>query len=161
MITQSELKEKFHYDPNTGLLKKICKTKNYTPRIDSFGWKGNGYLNIVILKQRYLAHRLAWLYMTGEWPEQIDHINHIKDDNRWSNLREVTNQENAMNRKLRKDNKSGCTGIHWHKSDLRWYAIIRVANELKYLGSFKYKFDAICVRKSAELKYGFHENHGK
>jgi len=104
-------------------------------------------------------HRLAWLYMTGEWPEnQIDHINHIGTDNRWVNLRDT--DENPMNRGMQGNNTSGFTGVSWHKYGKKWQAEMQVGGEHIHIGYFTNKQQAIDARKSANIEYGFHENHG-
>ncbi|HFE8851911.1 TPA: HNH endonuclease signature motif containing protein, partial [Pseudomonas aeruginosa] len=98
---------------------------------------------IGIFGKIYLEHRLAWLYMTGEWPEeQIDHINQISTDNRWSNIRPATHTENARNAPKRKDNSSGITGVGLHKASGRWRARVNLSGSSIFLGYFKEKRDA-------------------
>ncbi len=161
MITQAELKELLHYNPETGVFKWKKKTANCIEIGDMAGClNSRGYLIICINSKNYYAHRLAWLYMTGEWPVQIDHINHIKDDNSWINLRETTSQENSKNRSLRKTNKSGVIGVGWCKQSNKWKTGIKISQKAIHLGYFTDKFEAICARKSAERKYEFHPNHG-
>jgi len=92
---------------------------------------------------------------------QIDHINGDRCDNRLLNLRVVSPQVNAMNRSNRSDNTSGCLGVCWHPSTQKWRARIKVMGKQKSLGLFAEKIDAICARKDAEKKYGFHRNHGR
>lgn len=121
----------------------------------------HGYVGIKVFGKLYLAHRLAYLYMLGETPDEVDHINHIRADNRWVNLRDVTRSENCKNNSKRKDNASGVTGVHWKKRDSRWVAQIRVDKETLWLGQFVKFSDAVDARKNAEVLYGFHENHGK
>ena len=119
------------------------------------------YLLIRINYIGYLAHRLAWVYMTGEWPTtQIDHINHSGSDNRWINLRDVSSSENSRNSSKYKRNKSGFNGVHFYKARRKWIAYIKHNSKLIYLGVFEDKEDAIDARKAANIKYGFHENHG-
>lgn len=120
-----------------------------------------GYFCCCIEYKSYLLHRVIWFYMTGEWPNQIDHINGIRTDNRWCNLREVSPAENNKNQKLRTDNKSKQVGVFWFKQHQKWGANIRINKKLKYLGIFDEFEDAVAVRKAAEIKYGFHENHGR
>ena len=107
--------------------------------------------------------KIAWFLHTGEDPGdmQIDHIGGQRDRNNFSNLRLVDNQGNAMNQRKRSNNKSGITGVYWHSRDEIWEAKIGVNGKLKNLGSFDDKFEAICARKSAEKRIGYHENHGK
>jgi len=100
--------------------------------------------------------------MTGKLPEdQIDHINGDPTDNRWENLRDVTNKENQMNRKLGSNNTSGFVGVYWDNSHDRWRSQIWHNSKKVNIGSFKNKQDAIEARKQANIKYGYHENHGK
>ncbi len=107
-------------------------------------------------------HRLAWLYMYGEWPVgDIDHINGIRDDNRLINLRSVSRQENLRNRRTGRNNTSGVMGVNWDKSLGKWRSSIGIGGKTKHLGVSHYKWDVICLRKSAEMKYGFHLNHGR
>lgn len=97
--------------------------------------------------------------MTGEWPDQVDHINGIRDDNRWCNLRDVDNQGNAKNQKMRSDNKSGVTGVC--RKDGKWLSYIYVKGNRVDLGLLDNLDDAVKIRKQAELKYKFHRNHGR
>ena len=122
----------------------------------------DGYVVINIDGKRIYAHRIAYLFITGNWPEKdIDHINGIRDDNRWENLRVVNCQENSKNQKIRKNNTSGVTGVSWYKNYQKWLVRIHDHNGRSIkLGYFEDFFEAVCRRKSAELDYGYHENHG-
>lgn len=128
---------------------------------------GDGYLQINFVNNGCLvnrkAHRIAWLLHTGEDPgnKQIDHIDRDKTNNRFSNLRLVNNQNNNMNKSKPKNNTSGIVGVYWRKDRDKWEVKINEEGELQYLGIFEDKFEAICARKSAERKLGYHENHGK
>jgi len=162
IITQAQLKEVLHYNPNTGLFEWIDRLSNRVKINDVAGTLSNGYITIQVFSKLYQAHRLAWLYMTGSWPkEHIDHINHIRDDNRWINIRGATNSENQKNKTKRKDNKSGVTGVCWDKQRQKWSSELKVDGVKVHLGRNTDKFEAICARKSADNKYGFHENHGR
>jgi len=161
ILTQHELKTHLHYHPITGVFTRLNAPQKKTGSVN----KG-GYLQISIKCKLYYAHRLAWLYMTGEWPKnQIDHINHEKLDNRITNLREVTNQENGRNQKPRKQSKSGAIGVSPYIREGRcdrWQAQINSSNGTPvHLGFFIRKEDAVLARKKAEVLYGFHPNHGK
>lgn len=121
----------------------------------------DGYRSISIDGKNFKEHRLVWLYVNGEMPkDQIDHVNHIRDDNRIENLRVVSNQENSRNVTMRNNNTTGVMGVCRYKRDNRWRACINVDGKTKHLGYFEDFFEAICARKSAEPKNGFHENHG-
>jgi len=91
----------------------------------------------------------------------VDHINHIRDDNRWENLRLVSASGNSRNRGMSSRNTSGVTGVTWSRSKSRWVAQIKVDKENKTLGVFTDFSEAVNARKNAEVLYGFHENHGK
>lgn len=117
-----------------------------------------GYRRIKINGELYPVSRLAWFYMEGYWPEyQIDHINRVKDDNRWENLRHVSGLCNTRNASVAKNNRSGITGVHWCKKSSKWCAKIGVLWEMIGLGYFKSKTDAVYARWQAEVEYGFPE----
>lgn len=120
-----------------------------------------GYCIINIGRSRHRAHRIVWVMMTSEQPDQIDHINGIRSDNRFENLRSVSNQQNARNQRLKENNTSGHAGVAWHKKHSKWISYIRVDGRMIYLGLFSEKENAVNARRHAELEYGFHENHGK
>lgn len=156
------LKEYLSYNPDTGIFTWIKPTSSRVKAGSIAGGdRGKGYLSVCINGNKYYLHRLAWFFMTGKWPEhQVDHINHIKTDNRWVNLREVTLLENQKNQAPHKNNESGVTGVQWHKAARKWCSVICVKGKNKHLGLFEDKFEAICARLSANNKYGFHANHG-
>lgn len=160
MITQKELKILFVYDESLGVLKRRV-TRGSAKKGSIAGCMNHGYRDILINKRTYKAHRLIWLYVYGVWPKhEIDHINHIKTDNRVCNLREATRTQNNKNASRRKDNTTGVTGVGFFKRGDTWRARIHINGELTHLGYFFDKFEAICTRKSAENRYGYHINHG-
>lgn len=111
--------------------------------------------------KRYLAHRVAWLLMTGDWPKgDIDHIDGNSLNNRFANLRDVTHQQNTKNQKLRSTNRSGVNGVTWCKKSGKWLATIKIDGRYKYLGEFSEISDAAEARAAANRKYGFSERHG-
>ena len=122
---------------------------------------GREYCKGSIFKRLYYKHRLIWFMVTGEWPNQIDHINGNSLNNSWANLRNVNNQENGKNAKRSKANKSGRIGVCWATKDNAWRASIGVSGKTRFLGNFK-TFDEACdARAKAEKEHGFHPNHGK
>ena len=161
MLTQARLKELLSYNPETGVFVWI-KSRGNAKAMSEAGaiGKPHNYRRIKIDQKSYRAHRLAFLYMDGVMPEFVDHINHDKTNNNWSNLRCVTHKENMQNLKKYKNNKSGLTGVGWDEQLRKWRANISLGGKLIHLGRFKYIFDAACARKSAENRYGFHDNHG-
>jgi len=155
LLTQEYLKQILSYNPDTGIW---VWQKSLALQIKIGQQAGtilkSGYRHIRINYKHYKAYRLAWLYMTGEWPkEQIDHINGIKDDNRWCNLREATTQQNGWNSKKPKNNTSGYKGISWNKKSKKWTVFIQVNKKNKYLGGYETKKEAIQIRKEATAKY--------
>ena len=175
-LTQEIVKELLDYNPETGVFiwrfrerrwfstDKAWKIGNsrFSGKTAGCLDKTSGYLIIGVLGKEYRAHRLAWLYMHGEFPKsQIDHINHVRTDNRITNLRQVSNHENAKNQRMRNNNTSGVTGVYWYESRNKWVAHITINGKYKNLGYYTNKADAITARKAAEAEYGFHENHGK
>lgn len=121
----------------------------------------HGYKTGAIFGKHCKAHRIIHLWMTGEWPDQVDHINGDKGDNRWENLRNVDFKENGKNQKTPKNNTSGVLGVYCHKNYKVWRAMIKVLGKNISLGSFKTKEEAITARQEVNIKYGFHENHGR
>jgi hypothetical protein len=108
MITQTLLKELFRYNPDTGIfIRKVSISNQVAGTIA--GSKDYDYIRIVVNKKRYLAHRLAFLYMIGSMPVEVDHINRNKHDNRWCNLRPITRAANLHNTAPR--NKLGVKGV--------------------------------------------------
>jgi hypothetical protein len=121
----------------------------------------SGYIHIGLDGKLYRAHRLAWFYVTGEWPsDQIDHEFHDRADNRICKLRESCDADNRKNQSISKRNKSGVMGVHWYAARSKWQAYINDSGRRRNLGYFTDKDDAIAARKNAERLYGFHENHG-
>jgi hypothetical protein len=162
------------YDPDTGVLTWLPREREWFKTDRS--WKGwnvqfsgkqagyagtKGYIYVCILEKPYRAHRVAWLLMTGSWPEnEIDHINHDRADNRFVNLRDVPHLDNHRNMSIRVASASGVTGVYWHKTFRKWHAYIKVNGRGLHLGSFSEKHDAISARKAAEIEHSYHPNHG-
>jgi len=138
MLTQERLKELLHYDPKTGVFTWVDKpSRNMKSGVAAGGFAINGYWRIAINRRRYYAHRLAWFWMTGKWPkEQVDHINHDRADNRWTNLRVATNFENSGNTRIQTNNTSGWKGVGWDKPRKKWHAYIKIDGKTKHLGRF-------------------------
>lgn len=154
-ITATQLRQLLHYDQTTGVFTRMVAT-SANSRIGEIAGSlhaATGYVHLSLCGRKYLAHRLAWLYMTGKWPKnQIDHINRNRADNRWSNLRSATNSENQRNSFVRSTNKSGEKGVIWHKRRRVWVVYIGVNGNNKYIGQFKAKQDAVFARRIAALE---------
>ncbi len=162
-LTQDRLKEILDYNPDTGEF--TWKLKRRGVGIGKAGDKhSSGYARIKVDGKRYYAHRLAFLWMTGELPkrgQEVDHINHIRDDNRWENLRLVDHRNNRRNSSRGNNNKSGITGVCWNKEVGKWHVFIEHKGATKYLGLYSSFDTAVKVRKCAEEVLGYHPNHGK
>ena len=125
MITQDELKKLLSYDPETGVFTRIIS--NRTDRIGKQPGASNskGHIQIRLNGKLYVAHRLAWLYQYGKFPEhQIDHINGNKSDNRIENLRQATNKQNQENVPLQINNTSGYRGVSYDKRYKKFRAYV-------------------------------------
>ena len=136
-LTADRLRELFHYDKDTGVFTRLVNCSNVRAGAVAGCLKNDGYLCIRVDGRLYSAHRLAWFYMTGEWPGlHIDHANSDRSDNRWANLREATYSQNNANSIVRKDNKSGFKGASRSGKRLGWQACIRWEGRSKHLGYF-------------------------
>lgn len=158
-LTQEYLKSLLHYDPDTG-----CFTWTNGRRAGSVVGTvtSDGYTVFTVGNKLRLAHRVAWLYVHGAMPpEQIDHINHERSDNRIANLRCATPQDNTKNRTKSKNNTSGITGVYWDNGHGKWRASIAHNGKCAYLGLHADVNAAIMIRYLAERAYGYHENHGR
>ena len=144
-LTQKELKSLFDYDPLTGVFTRKIRVSIASKVGEVVGCKHKttGYLVIVIRRKQYRAHRLAWLYMTGEQPpEYIDHIDRDPINNRWENLRACSAAENTQNQGVLSRNTSGYKGVYWESKLQKWAARIMANGKRRYLGSCDDKHDA-------------------
>jgi hypothetical protein len=125
-----------------------------------FSINGSGYRSGKICGIKYKGHWIAWAMVHNKWPlNMIDHINGIRHDNRIENLREVCAEDNNLNLGLFSNNKSGFTGVYQNRLG-KWVAQITYKNKNYYLGEHKSITAAVRARKEAEIKFGFHPNHG-
>jgi hypothetical protein len=166
--TADDVRNRLDCDPETGIFTwRACAAMRIewnTRYAGAVAGSDNsqGYRDISIDGKRHLAHRLAWLIMTGEWPvDDIDHINGDRADNRIANLRAVDRTENMRNAAMRSDNTSGHMGVCWDKRCEKWRAQIKANGRRIHLGLFTALADAIAARAAAEIAYGFHQNHGR
>ncbi len=179
MIPARELPQLLRHNPDTGVM--IWRTRSPVqfahckrPAQACAAWNARhagkrainsisveGYLQGTVGGAGTNAHRVMWAMCTGAWASgDIDHINGVRTDNRIDNLRAVTRSENLRNSALSRGNTSGVTGVSWDTAMSKWRADITVNSKAINLGRFRAKSDAISARKAAEIKYGFHENHG-
>lgn len=158
---QERLRELYDYNPDTGEF--VRKTKNGTWKLKPITIRG--YRRVTVDGSQYDAHRLIWMWQYGADPGglEVDHINGNGHDNRLCNLRLVTKQENQKNAKLNKNSKTGVPGVYKIKTKNGYVYRVRIFhnNRLLSLGTYKTLEEATDVRKAAEKRYGFHENHGR
>lgn len=156
-ITLRRLRELLFYDPASGHFQ--WKVQNNGGR--RIGKKAgnlnldNGRWYINVDGRSYLANRLAWFYVHGQWPVlDIDHKDTDKTNDAFCNLREVSRSVNLQNqRRARKDNKLGVLGVYWHERDQRYLANIKVGDRRIFLGSFRDLEPAKEAYLSAKRKY--------
>ena len=180
-LTQSYVRECFDYNPETGVLRWKVRPRNHFKCEHgqrSFNSKlagkeagseqkhritGKSYRSVETDGVRYMTHQLICMIVNGYFVEQVDHDNGNGVDNRWFNLNFCGKAENARNQRLRHDNKTGVAGITFNQKESglqKWRA--RIAGKVVREGKrFHTLFDAVCWRKSKEIEYGYHENHGE
>jgi HNH endonuclease len=121
--------------------------------------KSDGYRHGAIHGVNYTSHRVIWKMVTGQDPDEIDHIDGDRTNNRWSNLRSVPRKINRRNAARHRDNQSGATGVR--ETKYGWQVFITVDGKMTCLGTFADFNEAVKVRKNAESTRGFHPNHGR
>ena len=159
MITHEEAHQIFTYNEEDG---KLTRRTRPGPRAKPGRVVGNpysnGYLRVSVgpagSNKEYLLHRLIWMMKTGTWPTgEIDHINGVRDDNRWVNLRQCTSSENKQNLGIRKNNTSGHAGVSKKRGMEAWQANITVNKKQIFLGIFYSLEEAAEAYRRAKLKY--------
>ena len=173
------LRSLFRYEAETGFLywrartvKNYCLTSRLPESVVS-AWNErfagqrcfvrtdrHGYCCGNLCGERRVAHRVIWKMVHGVDPEHIDHINGDRSDNRLENLRSVPPFENALNKRLRRDNKSGVHGVRYMPGLQVWRAQITFSGQMMRLGDFAEFESAVLARRQAEARFGFHANHG-
>lgn len=134
-LTVARVRELLDYDPETGVFRWRLRRPGRCKVGSIAGSLSKDYLRIRIGNKGHLAHRLAWLHVTGEWPaEQIDHINQDKLDNRFANLRAATGGQNQSNTKGW--SSSGYKGVYRAYGENKWHAKIRRGGKLLSIGYF-------------------------
>jgi hypothetical protein len=163
-LTQERVQELFAYNPEDGIL----RTKTIRQGSNSYigqpiGTLTNyGYLCVTIDTKRYQLHRVIWLYVYGYIPkEDLDHIDGNRTNNRLFNLREANRQDNLKNTAVHRDSSTSILGVNWDKRKSKWRATIYVNKKQEHLGYFKEIQEATLARQQANIRYGFHENHGR
>ena len=139
-LTAHTLRELLEYRPETGEFFWRAKVGRVSPG-DPAGAREGGYSSIRVANQSHYAHRLAWLYMTGEWPDKlVDHIDRNPANNRWNNLRLASSTENISNSRIPKNNTSGLKGAYWSEARRCWFSTAKsLDGKSVYLGSYPTK----------------------
>ena len=150
IMTKSELKRLVKYNPETGEFIHLSGNRKSTIATTHNNY---GYIIIFLNGKQYLAHRLAFLYMTGNFPKiHTDHINHIRDDNRFCNLRECTMAQNQHNRPINKNNKTGFKGVSFDKINKRFQSHIKISNKSIRIGYYNTPQEAYIAYCEASAK---------
>lgn len=178
-LTQQILNELISYDPVTGNCHwkerdvKWFEDGKYPKEREWKRWNSRhglkhistldktGYIKVDLFGSSYLLHRIIWLYMTGEWPDQVDHIDGNRSNNSWDNLRSVTIAENNRNAKIRKDNKSGVCGVYFKKRLNKWISSISIDGKTKHIGCYDSLEEAEESRIKNQKLLKYHHNHGR
>jgi len=154
-ITAEQVREVFDYDPERGVLVWKKKTGNRV-RVGAVAGKPHPTIGYVVVRCSgavHYAHRLAFLHVTGRMPEQVDHINGVRSDNRWSNLRESDNARNRQNGPLLQANStSGVNGVYWHKQQQKWHVSLKLDRKKRSFGLYGSLLDAAAVAKRERAK---------
>jgi hypothetical protein len=155
-LTQERLKHLLEYDPEDGVFTRRVACRPCCRAGDEAGYMHKGYRRVTIDGSAYLVHRLAFLWMTGEWPTgHVDHRDGNKLNNKWSNLRPATWTQNQGNKPVRLDSTSGLKGVAWRPRIQKWVAYIGSNKQRVHLGVFTSKEDAHdAYVKAAQIRFG-------
>lgn len=154
MVTQSQLKELLDYNSETGTFKWLIDVRRSRAGDVAGHLHSKGYIAIKIGRRDYYAHRLAWMYCYGQFPNgNIDHINRNRSDNRICNLRIANHVQNGQNLKTYRNNTSGVIGVNWNKRTSKWKSEIDINGKRFYLGLFNTIEEASEARAVAKAKY--------
>lgn len=162
MLTAERVREVLHYDRETGEFRWAQPVNARIVVGDIAGGPHcRGYWWMSIDGRRYLAHRVAWLHVHGEWPAlQVDHIKGNRRDNRIANLRQATQSQNNGNSSIRRNNRSGHKGVCWSKKRQKWVAQIMVNGRTTHLGHFTdVEVAAAAYRQALERHHGRFADH--
>lgn len=164
------VRAEFRYLPETGELTRDISiwenkkgVKGAKPKQPHLHWSGTGkkYLRLGFGGKLVYAHRIIWVWMTGEQPEHIDHLDGDGLNNKWENLRSVSQADNNKNCRIHRKTASGISGITYRKDSGRWRVRVGKDNSIVTVGTFRTIEDAMIARDKAFTEYGYTVNHGK
>ncbi len=163
-LTLEEAKALFRYCPDTGRLLNVTDRRRARAGEEA-GWVhysgGKTYRSVTAKGKKYLAHRVVWLLLTGEFPEgDVDHEDGNGLNNLSTNLRAVPHSINQMNQRKPSNNRSGHIGVHWCRTAEAWVSQLRLGGKTVFWKKFGTLEEAITAREEAEVAHGFHPNHG-
>lgn len=158
------IRSRFDYDPESGLLCWEKANERWNKKQAGSLNKcqaGKVYIRVTLDQSSVYAHRIIWIWMTGEQPDTIDHIDGNGLNNKWSNLRSVKFSDNGKNQKKHLTNTSGYAGVSYRKDCGKWRARLMVDGKSISFGAFPTAEAAHEARLQAINAYGFNANHGK
>lgn len=154
MITQESLKQLFDYHPNGQLIRKKTTSRlGKSGNVAGFLDKKIGYLRVGIGKKQYLVHRIIFMIQNGYMPQETDHINGNKLDNRIENLRTASKSENLRNRSFNINNSSGYKNVSWSKNHDKWSVTLSYDGKKHHIGYFQDLELADLVAQEARNKH--------
>lgn len=154
ILTQARLQELLHYDLETGVFTwKVNRSGTAKAGTRAGTANTSGHIQIMADRKMHLGHKLAWLYVTGEFPSTfMDHINRDPADNRFSNLRLCTHAQNMQNKGRYRNNTTGVPGVYPAPSG-RWKAAIGVGGKFRSLGTHPTFEAAVAARQAAQAAH--------
>lgn len=182
VLTPEQLRQLLRYEPDTGRLfwrtapVSFFVAGRHSAERKCLAWNGknagkealcyrdspDSYAYGEIFGHKVYAHRVIVAMTTGAWPDgEVDHIDGDRSNNRENNLRAVTRRENALNKSLRRSNKSGAMGVYWDRARKKWAAEIFDRGVKVHIGRFDSLPDAKRARAAREAELGYHPNHGR
>lgn len=156
MVSADRLRELLSYNPETGIFVWTKPRRGVVVGAECGRLSVHGYREFRVDRVLYRASRMAVLYMTGEMPVvDVDHINRVRDDNRWINLRPCNASQNAANTIAKPSNKSGVKGVSFDAGRQKWLAQVRIKGKKTNLGRFDSLEDAaLAYKKAATTEFG-------
>lgn len=155
ILTQERLKELLHYDPESGKFTRLKAASNHVVG-ELAGWlTKDGYRLIKIDGKQYRCARLVFLYMTGRLPLQADHVNRIRHDDRWANIREADNGQNNANKNIQRNNTSGIKCASWDSRRNRWHVRVHIRGKQRHVGYFEdFELAELAAAEARNKAYG-------